>query len=212
MSNRYIISDTHIGHKNISKFRQMRKLENKDLKWNPEGIDEGRPKNELVPMTSEDHWERAFEGIASLRKRDTVFMLGDMVLYKDHLPRMKALPQRKILIVGNHDLYDGRGITMQDLVDAYDQVIALHKYKKFWMSHAPIHPMELRGKRNLHGHCHPYLMLNEDGTQDTRYVSVCVEYAGYTPISFEYATSDEYQQECWKKWKEDYEPKWGNKP
>lgn len=208
MSGRFLLSDTHIGHKNIAKFRTMRKLEQPKLKWNPEGIDKNRPENNLVPMVSEDHWERAFEGIEKLNKRDTLFMLGDMVIDKNYLPRMREVGCRKVLIVGNHDCYEGRGITMQDLVDTYDQVIALHKYKGFWMSHAPIHPMELRGKRNLHGHTHPYLMLNEDGTQDTRFINCCVEYTSYTPITFEYATSEEYQQECWKKWKGVYEPEW----
>lgn len=184
---RYLISDCHIGHNNIHKFRGM-------------------------GMTSEEHWEAALEGLRKIPKRATLFLGGDICLSPEFLPRIKDIPcKNKILMVGNHDCYEGRGTTMQDLVNTYEKVTSLHKYKGYWMSHAPIHPMELRGKFMVHGHTHPYLMLREDGTQDTRYINICVEYTSYDPITFEYATSDEYQQECWKKWKEEYEPKFGNR-
>lgn len=35
-----------------------------------------------------------------------------------------------------------------------NKVYSLVKYKGFWLSHAPIHPEELRGCKNIHGHCH----------------------------------------------------------
>lgn len=179
MSGRYIISDLHLSHKNISNFR-----------------DNG--------LTSEEQWDKAYEGLTIANKRDILFLLGDIAFSKYWLDKIKELPcQNKILIVGNHCLQGG--ITMRDLVDTYEQVYSLHKYKGFWLSHAPIHPMELRGKRNIQGHTHPYLMTKEvygETVVDDRYINVCVEYVGYTPIKWEYAISEEYKQECLIKYKQ----------
>ena len=80
---------------------------------------------------------------------------------------------KKILICGNQDLDHH---TMKDLVEAYDEVYALKKYKEFWLSHAPIHPDELRGKVNIHGHTHYHNIA------DDRYVNVSMEQINYTPI------------------------------
>lgn len=200
--NRYIIGDLHIGHKNISKFREAYKLQDPSAKWRPSADQSASsiPHNNYVPLSSKEHWERAFEGIERLSKRSMVFLLGDIIFRKEHLERMSKVRCRKILIGGNHCLGEGRGITMKDLVDVYDDILFLHKYKGHWLSHAPIHPEELRGKRCVHGHCHPYLMLDKEGYPDPNYISVSVEYTSYTPITWEYATSEEYRQECRKKW------------
>lgn len=87
---------------------------------------------------------------------------------------------------------------MGDLTNTYDKVYALRKYKGRWMQHAPLHPMELRGTRQLHGHSHYSLMLKGEGGGeiDDRYINCCVEYVGYIPVLFDYITSAEYIQEC----------------
>ncbi len=105
-------------------------------------------------------------------------------------------------------------IKMKHLVDVYDKVFSLLSYKGHWLSHAPIHPMELRGKKNIHGHCHPYLMTKEvygETVVDDRYINVCVEYVGYTPIKWEYAISEEYKQECLIKYRQ-FTLEWKIKP
>ena len=174
---RYIISDLHIGHNNIQNFRK--------------GLYE----------TSEEHWEAALEGIRSIPKRATLFLLGDIAFTKEHLEAVSKISCRnKVLVVGNHDLHR-KTTNMKDLVGAYDQVYALHKYKDYWMQHSPIHTQELRGKRCLHGHTH-YELMKDDCGIDREYTNCCVEYTGYKPITFEYATSEEYQQECKKKYLE----------
>ena len=53
------------------------------------------------------------------------------------------------------------------------------KYKEFWLSHAPIHPEELRDRINIHGHVH---YKNID---DARYFNVSCENIGFKPISLE---------------------------
>jgi calcineurin-like phosphoesterase family protein len=66
--------------------------------------------------------------------------------------------------------------SMRQLVDAYDEVYSLFKYKNMWLSHAPIHPDELRGRVNIHGHTHYHVI------DDSRYLNVCMEQIDYTPI------------------------------
>lgn len=78
-----------------------------------------------------------------------------------------------MLILGNHCRDK---ITMQEIVKHFDEVYSLYKYKEFWLSHAPIHPAELRGKYNLHGHVH-FATL-----EDTRYFNCCLENTEYKPI------------------------------
>ena len=80
---------------------------------------------------------------------------------------------------------------MKKLVDVYDEVHALLKYKEFWLSHAPLHPDELRGKRNIHGHVHTA------SVPDTKYLNVSVDstFMNYLPRTLtEVRTAFEEQQ------------------
>lgn len=67
-------------------------------------------------------------------------------------------------------------VSMKEVVKHFDEVYSLKKYKEFWLSHAPIHPQELRGKYNLHGHMH------FETVDDPHYLNLCLEHTGYTPI------------------------------
>lgn len=153
MATVWFIGDIHAGHKNICKFRTQ--------------------------FTSEEeHYEFVKENYHKVvNKRDTVYMLGDMCFSHEALKEIKAWHGRKILICGNHDLE--RGITMQDLCNAYDAVYSLFKYKDFWLSHCPLHPNELRGKKNIHGHVH------FQSIPDSRYFNASLENINYTPINVE---------------------------
>lgn len=70
-------------------------------------------------------------------------------------------------------------ISMKTIVQYYDKVYSLLKYKGMWLSHAPIHPDELRGKPNVHGHCHYHEI------DDPRYLNVCVEHTEMMPVNIE---------------------------
>ena len=61
--------------------------------------------------------------------------------------------------------------------------MGLEKYKGAWLSHAPIHPAELRGKINIHGHVHYANVLDETGKLDNRYFNVSLENTGGCPIA-----------------------------
>jgi len=150
MSAVYFLSDLHLAHKNICKFR--------------EGFTSVEQHNALI---KENYHKR-------VTKRDTVYFLGDVAFDKESLADVKTWAgAKKILICGNHDLDHH---TMKDLVEVYDEVYSLKKYKEFWLSHAPIHPDELRGKVNIHGHTHYHNIA------DARYVNVSMEQINYTPI------------------------------
>lgn len=68
-----------------------------------------------------------------------------------------------------------------------DDVHALWSYKGFWISHAPIHPEELRGKKNIHAHTHNYKIKDS-----FNYRSVSLEQINYTPISL-HALQEEFK-------------------
>lgn len=67
--------------------------------------------------------------------------------------------------------------SIMDYVKAFDDVQGFMKYKEFWLSHCPIHPAELRGKTNLHGHVHSATI------DDVRYFNTSLENINYKPIS-----------------------------
>lgn len=153
MANIWFISDIHAGHKNICKFRTQFRSE-------------------------EEHYETVKENYhASVTKRDHVYFLGDVAFTKERLDDIsKWSGEKKILIAGNHCTDH---LSMKDLCNAFDDVYSLKRYKEFWLSHAPIHPKELRGKLNLHGHVH-FATLD-----DKRYFNCCLENTNYAPISLE---------------------------
>jgi calcineurin-like phosphoesterase family protein len=173
--NRYICSDLHLGHKNICKYR-----------------------DEFNSDKSHDSFiKRGLEAIDG--KKSMIFFLGDIALDYESLEFISRLKARKVLICGNHDL-DRQVNKMSDLVEVYDDIYGVYKYKGFWLSHAPIHPNELRGKKNIHGHTHRYLMLNEKGWIDKNYINVCMDYMMHiyrTPlVEFEQAIKSTYQDMC----------------
>jgi calcineurin-like phosphoesterase family protein len=127
MSTPRFIADTHMGHRNIWKYRPL--------------------------FESTLHNDLYFQYVLAevCTKRDTMFFLGDVIFDEKYLDFIKELPGSKILIMGNHC---SEYIPTKKLCEAFDEVHSLLKYKEFWLSHAPIHPEELRGKKNVHGHVH----------------------------------------------------------
>lgn len=136
------IADTHLGHRNIWKYRK---------------VFESTLHNDL-------YFTRVLQEVST--KRDSMYFLGDIAFDEYYLGLIKELPGRKILILGNHC---SEYIPVKKLVDAFDEVHGLLKYKEFWLSHAPLHDGELRGKLNVHGHVHAA------SVPDTKYLNVSVD-------------------------------------
>lgn len=173
MSQVLFMGDMHLGHRGIhNKFR--------------------------TEFSSDDeHNYTLYNNLKSvMTKRTKTFFMGDVAFDDKWLQRIKDLPGSKVLILGNHDT-DKFGYHIRDLVNVYDDIYSLLKYKDFWLSHAPIHPDELRGKVNIHGHVHDQSILvgctdelyNWDDPahqqDDPRYINVCPEKWLWYPVSLQ---------------------------
>ena len=152
MSIVWVTADWHLGHKNISKYRDVRSEED----------------NATTILTNYR---------AMVSKRDVVWFLGDICFTPAYLPLLQYLPGDKRLVLGNHDL--DKGVPFADLASIFNRVCGLVSYKGFWLSHAPLHPDELRGKMNIHGHTHAH------DIDDPRYINVCVERHHMQPVKFQ---------------------------
>ena len=154
MSKIYFISDLHLGHKRILQFAgQYRDGSN---------------------VEEHDDWiVKQWNSI--VRKRDKVYVLGDVAFTPEGLARLSEMNGTKILIRGNHDEFP-----IKEYLKYFQEVYGLTSYKGFWLSHCPIHPVEIRGRKgNIHGHVHQNVL------PDKRYFPVCVEQCRGVPISFE---------------------------
>lgn len=171
MSKVYVTSDLHLGHKNIYKYRE-----------------------EFTSM--EEHDSYIFSKIMELRKQDILLVIGDFLFdgshYNEYIERLSKKKCRIKLIMGNHDskkLYNEGIIEMQ---------LPLYQKKNIWLSHCPIHPDEMRGRKgNIHGHLHKEV-VKKDAIQlkygglitenikvpDTRYFNANIDVNNYEFLDF----------------------------
>lgn len=99
----------------------------------------------------------------------TVYFIGDIarnITWAEKvLPKLNG--QHKYLVMGNHDSKYPT-FRLQNLFDKLLGVIYLNN-KKYILTHVPVHPTELRGMINVHGHTHKNVI------PDSRYINVCVD-------------------------------------
>ena len=145
----YFISDLHLGHEKIPQFRSG------------------------FGLTSEDHDKDLIIRINSVVKsKDKLYVLGDSAFNLAGADKLDLINcKNKELIIGNHD--------SPSVYKYFDKIHGFKKYKEFWLSHCPIHPNELRGKINIHGHVHSKTI------PDNRYFSVCVEANQGYPVNIQ---------------------------
>ena len=161
MSNVYFISDLHMAHRNVLNFR-----------------DNYRSKCMNV-STIEEHDQKILDlWNDTINKRDKVYVLGDL---GTGYHQLKDLPGQKILHIGNHDLKSAT-----EYLEVFDDIIGPVKYKKHWISHFPIHPCELWGKKCIHGHIHSLVI------PDPMYINVSIEHTKGYPISFQDIVSGKF--------------------
>jgi len=150
MSRIMLAGDLHFGHKGISRFRDMGE--------------------------EEQHRETIIRNFnESLGKRDSLYLLGDIAFSEDMIEQIARIKcGYKFLILGNHDCKN-----IAKWMTVVNNIFGITKHKGAWLSHAPIHPAELRGKINIHGHVHNATLA------DTRYFNVSLENINYRPIHLE---------------------------
>lgn len=158
----YFISDTHFGHANVH------------LKFRPE-------------FDSVEHHDQFIvdNALRTCGKRDTLYILGDVVIKKSSLWCLQKLCdniEHVRIILGNHDLERGwkGGCVIQDYLDAgVSSIEGCIRYKDAWLTHIPMHPSEFnRNPYNIHGHIH------DKTIDDPRYINVSCEQVGYTPVEY----------------------------
>jgi calcineurin-like phosphoesterase family protein len=164
MSSVFFISDLHFGHKRITSFAGV------PANLSRTGDDYIGNMNNII-----DNWNKV------VNKRDLVWVLGDTAFSEEGFEGLLRLNGRKKKVRGNHD----DKFTTEQWLEVFETVEGITKYKGFWLTHCPIHPQELRGRCNIHGHLHHKLILDEDGLPDIRYVNVSCEQINETPINFE---------------------------
>lgn len=159
MSEIFFIADLHLGHKRILEFSgDFREGNN---------------------VEEHDDWIIS-QWNSRVSKRDTVWVLGDVAFSREALSRVSELKGYKRLVLGNHDRYHAG-----DYLEYFNTIHGIVRYKKFWLSHAPIHSDHLRGLRNIHGHLHEHLVKADNGTPDEDYINVSVEQLNGIPISMD---------------------------
>jgi calcineurin-like phosphoesterase family protein len=151
MHNKWVIADLHFGHNVIKKFCPNRYGE-----------------------TAEEHHEWVVENWNSVvGKKDTVYLLGDVAFNRSGLKYVSRLKGHKVLIGGNHDR---NLIVYKDLCSTINGCRSLQGY---WLTHIPIHPQELYGRKNIHGHTHNGII------RDPNYINVSLDMNNGFPILFQ---------------------------
>jgi calcineurin-like phosphoesterase family protein len=159
MSKVYFCSDTHFGHKNISNYRKKF-------------------------SSVEEHDAFIYDSIVStVKKRDTLWVLGDVCFDMNSFSFVKEIANKVnqlIIVPGNHDFEKTCAPKIEDYLSIPNvKIKPMTVYKGFWITHAPIHPSELRGKRNIHGHTH------FENVDENNYYNVSMENINYRPILFQ---------------------------
>lgn len=152
----YGISDTHFGQESILKYR-----------------------HEFNSVEEHDFVIR--DNILSVvGKRDTLYILGDVCIHKSAWHIVEEIASRVGFLhicLGNHDHERKGSPSLEDYASVCKSVFGMKEYRSLWLTHSPMHPNELRGKRNCHGHVH-YKSLDDD-----RYINISCEAVDYTPIN-----------------------------
>lgn len=148
----FIVGDCHFGHRNIAKFRPF------------------------VSSPDDNENRICAEWRATVHKRGIVYVMGDAAFTQDSLKLYDCLPGKKILLKGNHDDM----VSTADLSAIFAEQHGMLKYKGMWFTHSPIHPDELRGNPNVHGHVHskPIMKRTWYGGKklDPRYLNTCPDF------------------------------------
>ncbi len=165
MSTVRFIADLHLGHQNMAKHRGFKSSEDHD--------------DYLIKQ-----WNHC------VAKRDITYIIGDVTMESTkHYHLLDRLNGRKIVIGGNHD----KPKDTHELLKHVDSVGGMVRYKGIWLTHCPVHPMELEYtiNKNIHGHIHSklverdftFLKINVFKRVDRRYYCVSCEHVNFTPKS-----------------------------
>lgn len=161
MNNTWVTGDLHLGHKGIVTFTD----------------DKG---NKLRPWDTIEEHDEAIISLwnETVTPNDKVYVLGDVVINRKCIPSVGRLNGKKVLVKGNHDLFE-----LKDWLPYFYDIRAYIVMKNVIMSHIPLHPtcVKERWIGNIHAHLHSFKM------NDPRYLCVSLEQTEFKPILLEEA-------------------------
>lgn len=169
MSAVFLVSDTHFGHAGVCRFMR------------DDGVTKLRPWDD--PNEMDESMVKAWN--ETVRPKDKVYHLGDVVINRKALKILGRLNGDKVLIKGNHDIF-----RLEEYTPYFRDIRAYHVMNGMILSHVPVHKDGLyRFGTNIHGHTHANRVMMDDGYGkkiiDTSYHCVCVEQTDFRPILFE---------------------------
>ena len=114
-------------------------------------------------------------------KKDKLYILGDVAFTTQGLNNARLIQCNNIeLILGNHDTF-----ALHKYLDLGWKIHGFRQYRKMWLSHCPIHPVEMyRCLGNIHGHVHR-TGITFGAIEDPRYFNVNTDVNGYMPVPLE---------------------------
>jgi len=139
-----------------------------------------------------EHDDYIIDKILNLGKRDILHIIGDSIFngphFDEYIERLRKKKCRIKLIFGNHC-----SLKLLDHRDLFEIQLPLYSYKNMWISHAPIHPDELRNRIGcIHGHLHKEKVMRHipqgytfTDVQDPRYFNVNLDVNNYEFVDFE---------------------------
>jgi calcineurin-like phosphoesterase family protein len=162
----FFIGDTHFGHKNILLY------EPEDRQYKE--FSSSRPFKDI-----DEHDEYLVtEWNKVVGDKDIVFVLGDFCFGRDNIDIASCLNGRKRLIMGNHDIYPA-----ELYLKHFEKIYGALFYKKYLLTHIPVHPSHARTIVNVHGHLHSKSVRNDN--INITYVNVSCEQIAMRPISMD---------------------------
>lgn len=167
MTNIWVASDHHFGHKNILNFTDR----------------DGNKIRGAVFENIMQHDEAIIEYHNALVKpEDHVYFLGDLAITKRGIECASRMNGHKRLVRGNHDIFKTKVYQDHGIPEIYG--VRVFTDAGYIFSHIPLHPDSLgsRGWTNIHGHLHQNIVLLPDDSPDSRYRCVSLEHTDYKPI------------------------------
>lgn len=166
--NIFFISDMHLGHNNIIRFKDS-------------NGDKLRPFDNLEEMHESlvTNWNKV------VGPNDLVYDLGDVAFSEHALSWVGKMNGTKYLVRGNHDK-----LPTKSYLNFYEEIyggyrLSISRRKVAILSHYPVHPDSVGNVMfNIHGHLHEKVVTTE-GVTDPRYYPVSVEQTNFAPVPLE---------------------------
>ncbi len=165
MKNIFLIADLHFGDSDMCSLLK----------------DDGHPMRPFKSVEEHDaalieNWNKVVT-----HPSDKVYVLGDVAQKRKDLENFGKLNGKKILIKGNHDIYE-----MKEYAKYFKDIRGTHRLENgILMSHIPVHhgTFGKAHKVNVHGHIHDKIVMDIYNLhRDGRYFCVSCEHINYTPM------------------------------